>query len=198
MSALALLAPHLDRPSEEPYRFAREGEYWTIAYDGTVVRLRDSTGLRHLAQLLWHPHREFHALDLMRALALAGGSRGGRPPRTGVSDVDRAAARAYRNRVRELEEDLLDAESMQDLGRQTRLRDEVDALLHELRQGTAGRNLRADAERARTAVAKALSAALTRIRSCHPSLSGHLDAALKRGYVCIYRPDPRAPIRWTW
>src|SRR5262245_26526910 len=129
MSALALVAPPPDQPSEELYRFAREGEYWTVAYDGTVVRLRDSTGLRHLAQLLWHPHREFHALDLMRALALAGGSRGGRPPRTAVSDLDRTAARAYRHRVGELQEELLDAEALQDLGRQARLREEVDALL---------------------------------------------------------------------
>jgi hypothetical protein len=29
--------------------FRREGEYWTVAYDGSVVRLRDAKGLRHLA-----------------------------------------------------------------------------------------------------------------------------------------------------
>ena len=32
--------------------FRREGEYWTIEYAGTVCRLRDSVGLRHLAFLL--------------------------------------------------------------------------------------------------------------------------------------------------
>ena len=32
--------------------FRREGEYWTIEYAGTVCRLRDSAGLRHLACLL--------------------------------------------------------------------------------------------------------------------------------------------------
>jgi len=44
--------------------FRREGQYWTVAYDGSVVRLKDAKGLRHLARLLAHPAREFHRLDL--------------------------------------------------------------------------------------------------------------------------------------
>ena len=44
--------------------FRREGEYWTVVFDGSVVRLRDTKGLRHLARLLTHPGREFHAVDL--------------------------------------------------------------------------------------------------------------------------------------
>lgn len=198
MSALAILARPLDPRPADGCVFAREGEYWTIAYGGGVVRLRDTTGLRHLAQLLWHPMREFHALELMRALALAGGSRGGGPsPRAAMAGVDRTAAIAYRQRVEELQEELLTAETRQDLGQRERLRDELDALLGELRRGTAGRYLRNDGERARTAVTKALKAAQLRIHAGHPSLSSHLDATLKRGYVCVYRPDPRAPIRWT-
>ena len=45
-------------------RFQREGEYWTIAYDGAVVRLKDSKGLRQIALLLAQPGRELHATDL--------------------------------------------------------------------------------------------------------------------------------------
>ena len=58
--------------------FRREGEYWTVAYDGAVVRLRDAKGLRHLARLLAHPGREFHAVDLEAAdrRRSAGGARG--------------------------------------------------------------------------------------------------------------------------
>jgi hypothetical protein len=37
--------------------FRREGEYWTVCYEGSVVRLKDSKGLRHLARLLAHPAR---------------------------------------------------------------------------------------------------------------------------------------------
>ena len=43
----------------------REGEYWTIAYEGSVLRLRDSKGLRCLAYLLYHPGERFAAVDLL-------------------------------------------------------------------------------------------------------------------------------------
>jgi hypothetical protein len=47
--------------------FRLEGEYWTVSYEGAVVRLKDTKGLRHLARLLAHPGREFHATDLEAA-----------------------------------------------------------------------------------------------------------------------------------
>ena len=175
-----------------------EGEYWTIVYAGTIVRMRDTVGLRHLAQLLWHPQREFHALDLMRALALAGGSHGGRPAGAGANAVDAPAATAYRRRIRDLGEELAEAELRDDLGRIESIRRELDALVLELRDGARGRHLRVDAERARVAVTKAIKATLARLRPAHPALGAHLDASVKRGYVCIYRPDPRCPIQWDW
>ena len=42
----------------------RDGEYWTAAYGGLVVTLRDSKGLRDLARLLAAPRHELHVLDL--------------------------------------------------------------------------------------------------------------------------------------
>src|SRR5215831_14013834 len=41
--------------------FRREGEYWTVRYEGSVARLKDAKGLRYLARLLGNPGREFHA-----------------------------------------------------------------------------------------------------------------------------------------
>jgi hypothetical protein len=75
--AAAVAAPELPRNL-----FRREGEYWTVAYDGAVVRLRDAKGLHYLAQLLTHPGREFHVIDLEAAdiqvaPAVVGGSRPG-------------------------------------------------------------------------------------------------------------------------
>ena len=46
--------------------FRREGQYWTVVFDGQVVRLKHTKGLRHLARLLAQPGREFHTLDLGR------------------------------------------------------------------------------------------------------------------------------------
>src|SRR5215831_5318702 len=47
--------------------FRREGEYWTVRYEGSVARLKDAKGLRYLARLLGDPGREFHAVDLAAA-----------------------------------------------------------------------------------------------------------------------------------
>lgn len=48
--------------------FRREGEYWSIGYHDTVVRLRDAKGLRYVAHLLHHPGERFAARALMRAV----------------------------------------------------------------------------------------------------------------------------------
>ncbi len=51
--------------SDQPANvFQRDGDVWTLQYDGRVVRLKDARGLRYLAALLRHPARDFHVLDL--------------------------------------------------------------------------------------------------------------------------------------
>ncbi len=52
--------------------FSREGEYWTIAYDGVVLRLRDSKGLRCIAFLLRRPGQTVKAVELVAAGQPAG------------------------------------------------------------------------------------------------------------------------------
>ncbi|MGH7858731.1 MAG: ATP-binding protein, partial [Candidatus Binatia bacterium] len=42
----------------------REGQYWTVGFDGRSVRLRDTKGLRYLATLMLRPGIEVHALEL--------------------------------------------------------------------------------------------------------------------------------------
>ena len=44
--------------------FYREGEYWTLVFNGEVARLRASRGLLLLSRLMGHPGREVHVLDL--------------------------------------------------------------------------------------------------------------------------------------
>jgi hypothetical protein len=50
--------------------FHDEGDFWTIAYLGHSVRLRDVRGLHYIAYLLAHPNERFHVRDLA---AIAGG-----------------------------------------------------------------------------------------------------------------------------
>ena len=45
--------------------FRREGEYWTVGYEGTVLRLRDSKGIGSLAYLLGRPGEPIPAAVLL-------------------------------------------------------------------------------------------------------------------------------------
>jgi hypothetical protein len=186
----------LVEPLQEPHVFRNEGEYWTIIYAGQVVRIRSIVGLRHLAQLVWHPQREFHVLDLMRAVATTDSRRGRPPSRSWGTANDARAVSDYRRRVQELEEERAEAQSLHDLSRVQRVCIELEVLVRELRSRTRGGHVVIEAERARVAVSKGLTAALGRIRSMHAALAAHLEATVKRGYVCVYRPDPRVPVRW--
>jgi predicted ATPase len=205
-------APTFDEPELTGNLFRREGEYWTVAYDGSVVRLRDAKGLRHLAQLLAHPGREFLAVDLEAADTMAAPANA-RVPRSsqreltvrpGLGDagvlLDATAKAAYRTRIKELQAELDEAEGFNDLARATNARAELDFLVAELARavGLGGRDRRAasHAERARLNVTRAIRAAMVNLARENPSLGRHLAATIRTGRYCSYTPDPHAPITW--
>src|SRR5215212_5583906 len=47
--------------------FHREGDYWSLIFDGHTVHVRDLKGMHYLARLLADPSREYHVLDLVAA-----------------------------------------------------------------------------------------------------------------------------------
>jgi CheY-like chemotaxis protein len=187
-------------------RFRREGEFWTIAFEGEAFRLRDSKGLHYIAALLRDPGRERHALDLVGS-----GGVDGAPTRK-VADpdlrtagdagpvLDPQAKAQYRARLEELEEDLREAEQWNDPERVARAREERELLAHELASavGLGGRDRKvgSDAERARVNVTRAIRAVLDRIAEHSPALARHFEATLRTGTFCSYVPDPQSPLRW--
>jgi tetratricopeptide (TPR) repeat protein len=191
--------------------FRREGEYWTIAYEGAVVRLKDSKGLRHLARLLAHPAREFHVTDL--ETADSGGASPGQgerahnrelEPRPDLGNagelLDAQAKAAYKARLDELRVELDEAEGFNDAARAASARHEMDFLVGELARavGLGGRDRRAasHAERARLNATRAIRAAMANLSRANPSLGRHLSATIRTGRYCSYTPDPRAPLTW--
>lgn len=176
----------------------REGDYWTIQHSTDPVRIRDRIGMHYLARLLTAPGREHHVLDL------AAGSTPDQPrPSTTLGPVlDEKAKTAYRRRLTELTEDLHEAENFGDQGRTETTRREIEALTDQLAAavGLGGRDRHpgSAAERARTAVTKAIRSAITHITEHDPVLGGHLNQAIKTGIYCAYTPDPTAPLHWTF
>src|SRR4029453_1210767 len=54
-------------PSAADARFRHEGEFWPLAYEGQMFRLRDVKGLHYIASLLASPGRDLHVLELVSA-----------------------------------------------------------------------------------------------------------------------------------
>jgi tetratricopeptide (TPR) repeat protein len=203
-------APSADDAPGGEMVFSREGELWTIAYRGTVVRLRDTRGLRYLARLLGNPGRELLAVDVVSDdrggfESLAGMSRGGGATvarrRGDAGDLlDRRAVAAYRTRLAEAQDELAEARRFNDVERAARLEAEVHALAGQLAQGVGlrGRRRKAGsyAERARLNVYKGIKAVLRKIAKANPALGHHLATTVRTGALCSYRPDPRVPAVW--
>ena len=151
--------------------FRREGDYWTVRYQGSVVRLKDAKGLRHLARLLANPAREFHAVDLESAdspAALRAATARGRPTTWNWFDLgdvgellDAIAKAAYKARIEELRTELEEAEGFTDPARAAKARVELDFLVAELARavGWAGATAwaAAHAERARLNATRAIA-----------------------------------------
>jgi len=186
--------------------FRKEGDYWSIAFEGGTFRLKDAKGLQYLAYLLRHPGHEFHAMDLMKQVSGVGGQVSGTGnQRPGTRDqgplLDAQAKSEYKRRLDDLREELEEAERNDDLGRAAKAREEMEFIAEQLAAavGLGGRDrpVGADAERARLAVTKGIKAVLEKVRTNHPELARHFAASIKTGYFCSYTPDPQQPVSWV-
>lgn len=200
--------------------FRREGDFWTIVYEGAVFRLKDSKGLGYLAHLLARPRREVHVVDLFAATE-------GTPPMLGPSShramtqdqlaeiglsardasggaplLDAQAKAAYKARLTDLQEDLEEAQAFNDPERSVRAQDEIDALIHALAAsvGLGGRDRKSSSasERARLNVTRAIKAAVDKIGQNNPDLGRHLTVSVNTGSFCSYTPDPGLSATWTF
>jgi tetratricopeptide (TPR) repeat protein len=203
---------HHDAVDEQPVAslnvFRREGDYWSVIFEGRTVRVRDLKGMRYLARLLADPGREYHVLDLVAAEtgsdAQGASSHAAGLPRSALGDagegLDAQAKDAYRRRLAEIDDDLEQARAIGDAERAAQANAERDFLVQELARafGLGGRDRRAASasERARAAVTRAVRQAMTRIAEHHPQLGQHLSRTIRTGTYCAYVPDPRAPADW--
>jgi hypothetical protein len=76
-----------------------EGDYWTIAYDAAVVRIKDAKGLRYLEPLLRQPGQFFHVAQLIRVAASPDGQRPA--GEDGSAEAVERARKAVTNRIRQ-------------------------------------------------------------------------------------------------
>lgn len=184
----------------------RDGEYWTVAFDGQVATVRDAKGLRDLARLVVSPRDELHVLDLA-AERDAPSARRSIPGFEGVTlqqggyepVIDDAARAAYHQRLTELDAAIDDADTRGDAEASARARIERDALVDELTRayglGGSVRRTPDHVERARKTVSRRIREIIGRIDRVHPTLGRHLQASIQTGVFCSYRPE--RDIAWT-
>ncbi len=193
-------------PIAEPvdHVFRRNGDFWTITFEGRSLTLRDTKGLNYISRLLNEAGREIHVLDL-----LDGGSRAAGPAAQMTDRVssdlgsageilDPRARAEYQERLEDLKLELEEAEAANDIGRTARLREEIDFLGRELASafGLGGRARKAgdSSERARKAVSGRITESIAKIAKEHPALGAHLANAIRLGTFCEYRPEK--PTEW--
>jgi tetratricopeptide (TPR) repeat protein len=190
--------------------FRREGELWTLAWDGQTVRLRDVKGLRYIAVLLAGPGREFHVAELVGgaaghpaetpASAAAAGLTVSLPADSGPV-LDAEAKESYRRRLAELDDELEEARSWNDHERTARLAGERDFIASELGRavglGERDRSFASPEERARVSVTKAIRTAIRLVQRECPELGEHLESSIRTGRFCSYTTPGAAPPTWS-
>jgi hypothetical protein len=176
----------------------KEGEFWTIAWNRKTVRMKASKGVRLLAALIEHPGRQFHVLDL------EGYERKDEPGESDILSVssnggpilDDRAKNSYKARLRDLRDELEEAQSFNDIFRASKIKSEMAILTKELSRafGLHGESRLAisDAERARVRVTLAVKGAIAKISKYNPPVGWHLTSSVRTGSFCVYLPAPIA------
>ena len=171
--------------------FRRDGQFWTLAFKGRTVRMKDAKGLHDIARLLARPGHEVHVLNL---IGFDSPNAGSDRDESDLGELLDARARAeYRRRIAELDDEIGDAERNHDRSRLERARSEREFIAAELSAaiGIGGRPRRAGdpSERARKAITGRVRLSIGRIRSEHVELGRHLANAVKTGTFCVYEPE---------
>ena len=196
--------------------FERRGDDWAVTFEKHALRVRDSKGLRYLAQLVDNPGVDLHVgrlieLDGRHAaevpFALETSARPAACFDTGPV-IDSRAQREYSSRLKEIPSEAVAAGSVGDYATAARLEAEKEFLARELYKaiGRRGRVRKTGdrTERMRKAVTNRLREAVRRLDDQDSSLGSHLLASLRLGVFCSYVPvssiawlvnDRRTPLR---
>ena len=203
----------MDQPSSNNRaEFFREGEYWTLAYQGKILRLKHTKGFSLLSLLIRNPNHEFDVIDLVALTERVEGN-----PTPGVDReavrlahslgdagelLDKEAKASYRRRITELREELELAKKRDDIERAEAAEEELDFLTQELSRavGLRGRDRRAGSasERARLSVTRVIRTAVARITSAHRPLGEVLNRAVKTGRFCCFSSRTAGGIEWSF
>jgi tetratricopeptide (TPR) repeat protein len=192
-----------DTTAANPYDdriFRREGDYWTISYEGKTVRLQHVKGFGLIACLLSHPGRSFLAADLLTSAGEGTATNANGSSQSDTPVLDNQAKASYRERLQQLREELEEASSFNDEARISKLEEEIAFLTRELARAlgifSRDRKFPSDSERVRVRVTNSIRNAIKRLRAAHSALGRHLINSIKTGSFCSYTPEFSTEATW--
>ncbi len=164
-------------------RFVKRNGFWEITYQGSLTRVIELKGLYDIAALLRSPGTEFHCTELMGAVVQSNGE----------VVLDAKAKHEYRRRLQELRDEIAEREEMQDHESKAALQNEYDALVAHLSSslglGGKARKTNDTVDKVRSAVTWRIRKAIRVLEKENSFLARHLNASIKTGVFCSYRPE---------
>jgi hypothetical protein len=170
------------------------GDYWEVTYGDNTVLVEDCRGLRYIALLLQRDVATgpIHAKELVAVAT--GHDPGGTELETHEPLLDAVAQQQLVTRLQEITDDRDRACATGDLDRAAALDEEYERIAEQLSLARSPKGRRRGAsfnqasERARKAVAKAISEAIDRINahSSMSSLASHLATSIRKGQWLSY------------
>ena len=172
------------------------GDYWQVTYDGRTAMVEDCRGLRYIALLIQGAGTSRGPIHAKELAALATGQE---PEVTELEMrepvLDKVAQQQLVERLREIASERDRAVAADDIDRAAALDEEYERIAVEVsrvrapqRGGRAGGTFNHDGERARKAVAKAITEAIARIEA-HAALAPlaeHLASSIRKGQWLSY------------
>lgn len=184
----AILAEHDRRTTGvEEAVFRKDGEVWTLSFEGKTVHVSDALGFGYIGELLRTPQMAIEAAQLA-GVSVESSKLVALP---GIPLADEATIKAVRADLFEKKTELAGLQKS-DWTRRGALQEEIPKLEKylvevETHQGEA-RKVAGTAQRSRTSVTNAINRAIDHISAQHPDLGLHLKESLKTGTTPIYAP----------
>jgi hypothetical protein len=180
-----------ERPASRTVALTLTKGFWDVSLDGTSVRLKDTKGLRYVAELIRRSGVEQHALDLVdRVEGVSAEGIDRRALGDAGPALDGQARAAYRRRIEELRAEADDAIESGNLEAAERAQAELDALVAQLASafGIGGRDrpVASAAERARLNVTRAIRSAIAKVVEALPEAGPALARQVRTGLYCAY------------
>jgi hypothetical protein len=206
--------------------FRRDGDDWTVRYEGgSLMAFPSSVGMFYIGYLVNHPARKFTVSELRTVHqqqqsgpsdATYGKMANDDLEREGMSAqgadgagpiLDWHGLQKLRERLKELDQELEDAEAFHDHAAKERLKADKIELVEEMQRavgpspkGGLGtdkklRQIAAGSKKDRDSVRNAINRDLERIERKDLSLGRHLRNSLKLQDLIFYQPEP--PVVWN-